>query len=339
MNRIARFLALITLLAGIGWGASDPSTDLSWLSLTSPANCNTVDNAIITAQQILGSGTGYGCLKTLIFPQFAAGAGWTTQITGFLPVQSATTGLVSGTFPGYVVEIRNGSGATQTNNGSKVLINSANGGCLGFWESTTGGAVKRADAAIDSGAAGRVNYTGLAVRGKCSGGSDTQVPGLGQGPMQLQIIAPNATALAQATGQLTYVYDGGTFQWQATVDPVDIFGAKQRWTAPLYQGGDYVTAFSVVNASATAQTVSIVLRDDNGNPIGSPQSTPSLDPGCGCNQWQQSAAGGYYAATVPDLFGNIGTATGSIEFDGSAGPIMVIVLRTVKNSLGSVPAK
>ena len=339
MIRIAVFLALLTLIAGTGWGATDPSTDSSWLSVTSPGNCNTTDNAIVTAQQILGTGAGFGCLRTLIFPQFAAGSGWTTQITGFLPVQATTSGLVSGTVPGYVVEIRNGSGATVTNAGSTALIDSSDGGCLGFWESISGQALKHADAAIDSGAAGRANYTGLAIRGKCSGGSDTQVPGLGQGPMQLQIIAPNATALAQATAQLTYIYDGGTFQWQVTVNPIDIYGAKQRWTAPLYQGGDNVTAFSVVNASASAQTVNVTLRDDNGNRIGSPKSSPSLAPGCGCNQWQQSAVGGYYAATVSDLFGNIGTATGSIEFDGSSGPIMVIVLRVVKNSVGSVPTR
>ena len=51
-----------------------------------------------------------------------------------------------------------------------------------------------------------------------------------------------------------------------------------------------------------------------------------------------AAAGGYYAATVPDLFPGIGTKTGSIEFTGNSGNIVVLVLRTIKNSLGSVPA-
>jgi hypothetical protein len=222
MIRITVLLALLILIVGTSWGASNRITDMSWLSVSYPGNCNTTDNAIVTPQQVLGTGTGFGCLRTLIFPQFAAGIGWTPQITGFLPVQATTAGLVTGTVPGYVAEIRNGAGATKTNAGTTALIDSSNGGCLGFWESITGQALKHADAGIDSGAAARVNYTGLAIRGKCSGGSDTQIPGLGQGPMQLQIIAPNATALAQATGQLSYIYDGGTFQWQVTVNPVDI---------------------------------------------------------------------------------------------------------------------
>jgi hypothetical protein len=51
----------------------------------------------------------------------------------------------------------------------------------------------------------------------------------------------------------------------------------------------------------------------------------------------QSSTGGFYAGTVTDLFGDIGMQTGSIEFTGT-GNILVIVLRTVGNSLGSVPA-
>jgi hypothetical protein len=84
--------------------------------------------------------------------------------------------------------------------------------------------------------------------------------------------------------------------------------------------------------------VSIALHDQDGNPIGTPQLTPSLAPGCGCNTFGQNAVGGFYANTVTGLFGNVGTKTGNIEFTGT-GKIIVIVLRTVNNSLGSVPAK
>lgn len=339
MKRLVVFVFVAAVLALPAYGAGVP-TDLSFLSVTAPASCNTVDNAIVTAQQLFGSGTGFACLKTLIFPQFAVGNGWTSQITGLMPVQPATAGLVTGTSPGFVAEVRAGAGATASpNNGPTGLISSFDGGCLGFWDSTTAQALIHADAEIDSGDANRVNYTGLATRGKCTGGADTQVPGLGQGPMQLQVVAPNAGALSQATGQVTYFFDGGTFQWQVTVNPVDINLAKPVWTAPLYQGGDYVTAFSVVNAASVTQTVTVSLRNDNGNPIGAPMVTPSLAPGCGCNQWQQSATGGFYAATVPALFGDIGTQTGSIQFNGNVGNIVVIVLRTIKNSLGSVPAR
>ncbi len=337
MNRLPSFLFLFVACAFVGWGQVN---DYSFLSQTSPANCGTADNAVVTLAQLAGSGSGFGCLRTLIFPQFAVGNGWTTQITGFLPTQSPAAGLVTGNVPSFLVDIRAGDGATATpNNGPAVLMSSVASGCLGFWESISGQALKHADAEIGPGDAGRANYTGIATRGKCTGGADMQMAGGAQGPMQLQVVAPNATALSQATGQLSYFYDGGTFQWQVTVNPIDINGAKPRWTAPLYQGGEYVTAFSVVNASSTAQTVTVSLRDDNGNPIGSPKSTPLLAAGCGCNQWGVSATGGFYAITVGDFFGNIGTQTGSIEFDGSAGNILVIVLRTIKNSLGAVPAR
>ena len=69
------------------------------------------------------------------------------------------------------------------------------------------------------------------------------------------------------------------------------------------------------------------------------KTTPSIAAGCGCNVWQQSAAGGFYAGTVADLFPGIGTRNGSIQFDGNGGNIVVLVLRTIKNSLGSVPAR
>jgi hypothetical protein len=153
----------------------------------------------------------------------------------------------------------------------------------------------------------------------------------------LQVIAPNAAALSAATVLLSYYYQDATFSWQVTVNPVDVTSAKRTWTAPLYQGGDYVTAFTVVNVSNAAQTVNVTLRDGTGGGVVS-KTTPVIAAGCGCNTWQQSAAGGYYAATVPDLFPGIGTKTGSIEFTGNSGNIVVLVLRTIKNSLGSVPA-
>jgi hypothetical protein len=161
---------------------------------------------------------------------------------------------------------------------------------------------------------------------------------LAQGPLQVQIVAPNATALSQATVQLSYFLVSGNISWQVTVDPVDITSAKPRWTAPLFQGNGYVTAFSVVNASNSDQTVTVALRDNSGNAIGSAKVTPSLAAGCGCDQFNQNATGGFYANTVPALFGDIGTKTGSIEFTGSSGNIIVLVLRSVNNSLGSVPA-
>ncbi len=336
MKSAAILAAAVGLLAIPAWGGI-PS-DQSFLSVASPGNCNTPDNAIVTAQTLFGSGNGFGCLKTVIFPQFAVGNGWTTQVTGFMPPQVQLPGLVTGTNPGFAFQISLGSGAKATlNNGAKTLFTALDNGCLGLWEALTSTAFQTGGAVIDSGTSDHGNFTGLANVGSC-GGTDQQLTGGGEGPMQMQIIAPNANAIAQATGELTYFYDGGTFQWQVTVNPIDINSAKTTWTGPLYQGGDYVTAFSVVNAANFAQTVTVTLHDDSGNPIGNAMTTPSLAAGCGCNQWNQSAVGGYYASTISDFFGDIGTQTGTIEFNGQ-GKMLVIVLRTIKNSLGSMPAR
>jgi hypothetical protein len=342
MKLVARFL--LVLLAIPCWSASLPS-DLSFLSTTSPSDCGTSDNAVITSQTLLGSGSGFGCLKTLILPQFAVANGWTSQGTAFMPVQAATTGLVTGTMPGFLSIVTVGTGATAILSGSStpVSFETANNGCLGLWApgvgSFAGSPASAFESTTDSGTAGSVNFTGVATLGGCGptqNGSASQIPGSAEGPLQVQIVAPNANALSQATVQLTYFYQDANVSWQVTVAPVDINAAKPRWTAPLFQGGQYVTAFSVVNASNAAQTVSVALRDGNGNQIVPPKTTPSLAPGCGCNQFNQSATGGFYAATVPDLFGDIGTQYGSIEFTGT-GNILVIVLRTIGNSLGSVP--
>jgi hypothetical protein len=317
--------------------------NLSFLSTTSPGNCNTTDNAIVTSQTLFGSGAGFGCLKTLIILQTAIGSGWTSQAINFMPALAPIAGLVNGTTPSFRTWITAGSGATFTAPGSApVPFNTAMNGCLGLWSPELGGAfplVQGFSFRQDSGTAGHGSLTSVATVGACAGGVDTQIPGLAQGPIQYQIVAPNAQALSQATVQLSYFLVSGNTSWQVTVNAVDINSAKPRWTAPLFQGNGYVTAFSVVNASNTAQTVSVALRDDVGNSIGTSKLTPSLPPGCGCNQFKQNAVGGYYADTVTGLFGDIGTQTGSIEFTGSSGNIMVLVLRVVNNSLGSVPAR
>ena len=213
----------------------------------------------------------------------------------------------------------------------------AQNGCLGLWSSNLRAAGKSGGSVIGSGRADHLDFNGLGLVGTCVGGADAQIAGLAQGPMQVQVIAPNASALSQATVLLSYYYQDANFNWQVTVNPADFTSAKRTWTAPLYQGADYVTAFSVVNVSNVAQTVNVTLRDGTGGGIVS-RTTPLIAAGCGCNLWQQSAAGGYYAGTVPDLFPGIAAKTGSIKFTGNSGDIVVLVLRTVKNSLGSVSA-
>jgi len=339
MKFIGMLFLLVILFSIPGW-AQLPG-DLSFLSTTSPGTCSTTDNAVITSQTLFGSGVGFGCLKTVVFPQSAVGQGWTSQGINFMPALGTMSGLVNGTTPGFRAWVRTGSGATFTApNSAPVLFNTTQNGCLVFWASEGVSLPLALGFTLhnDSGTAGAGTFTSVSTVGACAGGSDNQIAGLAQGPVQVQIVAPNATALSQATVQLSYFLQSGTTSWQVTVNPVDINNAKPRWTAPLFQGNGYVTAFSVVNASNTAQTVSVALRDNSGTSIGTPKSTPSLAPGCGCNQFGQSAVGGFYADTVTALFGDIGTQTGSIEFTGS-GNIMVIVLRVVNNSLGSVPAR
>jgi len=338
MKTLAVLLLLLGCLLIPAWG--QPS-DLSFLSNTAPGNCGSRDNAAVTAQILFGSGTGFGCLKTVIFPQFAVGNGWTSQATELMPTQIAIPGLVTGTMPSFRAWVRTGSGATFTASNNTTIPFTSPENCFGLWGTELGAAlpaVQGFSPSLSSGTASQETFTSVARIGSCTGGADTQTPGLAQGPVQVQIVAPNAAALSDATVQLSYFLVSGNISWQVTVDPVDITSAKPRWTAPLFQGNGYITAFTVVNASNSDQTVSVVLRDNSGNTIGSGRVTPSLAAGCGCDQFNQNAVGGFYANTVPALFGDIGTKTGSIEFTGSSGNIIVLVLRSVNNSLGSVPA-
>jgi hypothetical protein len=333
---------IIVLLSALACFSSVVSAqapdDLSFLSLTAPTSCASADNAVVTAATLFGGSSGFGCIKTLILPQFAVGNGWNSQITFMMPTQAPTNGLVTGTQPGFAYSISLSNGATATLPGSSPIpINTGQNGCLGLW-SGSGEAGKSGGDVIGSGRADHADLIGLATIGSCAGGADRQIAGLGQGPAQVQVIAPNALALSQATVQLAYFYEDANFSWQVTVNPVDVNAAKRTWTAPLYQGGDYATAFSIVNVSNTPQTVTVTLRDGTGGGLVT-QTTPTIAAGCGCNQWQQSAAGGYYAGTVGDLFPGIGSKMGSIQFDGNGGNIVVLVLRTIKKSLGSVPAR
>jgi len=339
------FLRSITLLflASFAFGQNPGSS----FSVSSPVSCGTLDNAIVTALQVFGQGSGFACMKTLIFPQFAVGTGWTTQVTGFLPTQPVTAGLVLGNQPSFSLSLTPGPGATDTvGNNPPVPLSTANGGCTGLWNSGGGTLPITHDvvAVIGSSGADQGDLTGLAVVGGCGAfAMDALVAGLGQGPIQMQVFAPNQMTLAQATAQVTYFYNNPNFSWQVTVNPVDINNAKNRWTAPLYQGlksgNNYVTAFTVVNASGNAQSATISVRDGSGNPIATPFVTPVLGPGCGCNQLNQNAVGEFYAKTVGDVFPGIGDQFGSIEFTGNSGPILVLVLRVINNTLGSVPAR
>ena len=119
------------LFASIASAAGLPS-DLSFMSTTSPATCGTADNAIVTSQQIFGTGTGFACLKTLIFPQFAIGGNWVSQISTFMAPQPTQTGLVNGSNAGFGLALSFGSDATFTPSGSTtpVLIGSSDSGCL-----------------------------------------------------------------------------------------------------------------------------------------------------------------------------------------------------------------
>jgi hypothetical protein len=144
--------------------------------------------------------------------------------------------------------------------------------------------------------------------------------------------------LSQVGFQLTYFYQGPNYTWQVTVNPVDVLDAKPTWTAPLYEGGGlgYVTAFSVVNMSANPQSVTVTLTDTSGNVVEYPYVTPMLAGGCACDSYGLSAAGGFFAQTVSNSYGNI-TQNGTIVFTANA-PIIVLVLRLIETSMGSVPA-
>ena len=134
------FVLVALSLSAIGF-AQGPD-NLSFLSLTSPANCGTSDNAVVSAATLFGGSNGFGCIKTLILPQFAVGNGWNSQVTVMMPTQPTTAGLVTGTQPGfaYFLSLGNGATATLPGNNSPVSINTAQNGCMGLWSAIASGA-------------------------------------------------------------------------------------------------------------------------------------------------------------------------------------------------------
>ena len=125
---------------------------------------------------------------------------------------------------------------------------------------------------------------------------------------------------------------------------MDVLDAKAHWTAPFYQYGGNVTAFSVVNMAKVAQSVNVTIRDFSGSVIAPTHSTPVLAAGCGCNTYVSntalSAAGGYSATMLADFFAGANVATiGTLEFTSPTNqPFIVLVLRVNGKNLSSVPA-
>ena len=314
--------AVLSVMAQV---ASAQIYDASYRSILPPTTCGTRDELYVIWAE---SPFGYSCIRTFVFPQFAIGnGGWTTEVTGVLPVQPVSFGLVQGIRASVAATVFPGDAASV----SRFTP------CLGLWEGPNSLASHQFQGQALSGGASRGYYTSLST---CPPGSSVlSIPRndvIGEGPMQVQVYGPNATAMNSGAPQLSYYFQNNTTNFQVTVNAIDVLDAKNKWTAALFQANGAITAFSVVNMSTFAQAATITLRDNLGNMIGTPRQTPILSAGCGCNYHERSAPGGFYARLVRDVFGDV-TQNGTIEFSAPS-PIIVLVLKVVNNSLGAVPA-
>ena len=83
------FLMLVLFLPAGSWAQSYVATR--------PLDCGTSDQVRSVWLKPNGTTLGYSCIKTLVFPQFAVGNGWTTELGILLPPQPINFGLETGT--------------------------------------------------------------------------------------------------------------------------------------------------------------------------------------------------------------------------------------------------
>jgi hypothetical protein len=329
MSRLSRFAVLIFVAGAL---AAVPAAAQSFAVGFPPGNCGTGDNAVVNwvNDTLTGIG-GYSCFATYVFPQFAVGSGWTSEVSTFLPVQPAASGLITGTSPSVLALLTPGTGASGP-------VSS----CWGLLSETLKAGASFTYVAPSGGLSTDVFISGTS----CPPGSSVPtfpVSGLAQGPLQVQVFAPNAQALQQTGLQLNYSYVSTGFNWAVTVTPINVLSAKATWTAPFYWGSNDSMSYTVVNMSPTRQTVTVTVRDINGNVQQSPMTTALLSAGCGCDsinfEGPQSAAGGFSAVSLASQFGPLSFTNGTITFSAnSGGPIVVLVVRVSGTNLFTVPA-
>jgi hypothetical protein len=279
----------------------------------------------------LGDGS-FACERYAVFPWFAAGGGgWFTQISMFTAPVAAVNGLARG----VQFQIGLGPGAS---------VAAVYGGLAGSY-----GVFNFVQPPILAGSSARLDILSAVV---CGSSGCAQTGDLADGPLWVQLDAPDVQTLEAANLQLVFLFadSTGKYNTQMAGPPVFADQASAAWMSsfsetPLDQKAGAInsndSSFAVTNLSVQAQSVSVSLYDQAGNLIAQ-KSTPLL--AAGTQNGAQIVPGGVYGIDFGSFFGLTssvltsftGTIDGTVRFVSSAGlPIAPLVVRLAGNSIST----
>ena len=273
----------------------------------------------------------FACERYAVFPWFAAGGGWSTQVSMF----TAPVAAVNGQPRGVQFQIGLGPGAS---------VAAVYGGLAGSY-----GTFNFVQPPILAGNSARLDILSAVV---CGSSGCAQTGDLADGPLWVQLDAPDVETLEAANLQLIFLFadSTGRYNTQMAVPPVFSDQAAAAWMSsfsetPVDQKAATInsndSSFAVTNLSLQAQSVSVSLYDQAGNRIAQ-KSTPLL--AAGTQNGAQIIPGGVYGIDFGSFFGLTssamasltGTIDGTVRFVSSAGlPIAPLVVRLAGNSIST----
>jgi hypothetical protein len=273
----------------------------------------------------------FACERYAIFPWFAAGGGWSTQVSMF----TVPVALGNGHPRGVQFQIGLGPGAS---------VAAVYGGLAGSY-----GTFNFVQPPILAGSSARLDILSAVV---CGSNGCTQTGDLADGPLWVQMDAPDIETLEAAHLQLIFLFadSTGRYNTQMAVPPVFNDQASAAWMSsfsetPVDQKAAAInsndSSFAVTNLSLQAQSVRVSLYDPGGNLIAQ-QNTPLL--AAGTQNGAQVIPGGVYGIDFKSFFGLTssalasltGTIDGTVQFVSSAGlPIAPLMVRLAGNSIST----
>jgi hypothetical protein len=269
---------------------------------------------------MLADGT-FACERYAAFPWFAAGQGWSTQVSMF-------TTPVPGQLRGVQFQIGLGPGGS---------VKAVYGGLAGSYGNLT-----FVQPPVLAGSSARLDILSAAFA----------APDLAVGPLWVQMDAPDVQTLEAGNLQLIFLFadSTGKYNTQLAVPPIFNDQAAPTWITSFSEtpvdkkataANSNDCSFAVANLSAQPQSVTVSLYDQSGSLL-TQQTTPVL--AAGIQDGAQVIPGGVYGIDFGTFFGltssvltsPTGTIDGTVRFVSSAGlSIAPLVIRLAGNSIST----
>ncbi len=276
-------------------------------STPTPPDCANYTLATLT------DGT-FACERYAAFPLFAAGQGWSTQV-------SMLTAPVPGQLRGVQFQIGLGSGAS---------VKAVYGGLAGTYGNFT-----FVQPPVLAGSSARLDILSPAF----------VTTDLAYGPLWVQMDAPDVQTLEAANLQLIFLFadSTGKYNTQLAVPPVFNDQATSSWITSFSEtpidrkaasANSNDCSFAVANLSAQPQSVTVSLYNQSGILIAQ-KTTPVLTAGIPGGVYGNDF-GIFFGLTSSALTSPTGTIDGTVQFTSSAGlPIAPLVVRLAGNSVST----